>query len=54
MKKRFGLLVLFVFSLFALSFTACGSSSSGADELVDECLDNPALPNCQEEAQPEE
>ena len=35
MKKRFGLLVLFVFSLFALSFTACGSSSSGADELVE-------------------
>ncbi|MBP5248115.1 MAG: hypothetical protein J6Z31_09710 [Fibrobacter sp.] len=49
MKKRFSLFVLFALSLFALSFTACGSTSSTEDEVVDECLDNPTLPNCVDE-----
>jgi len=54
MKKKFSLFVLFALSLLALSFSACGSSSSAEDEIVDECIDNPNSPNCQEDNLSEE
>ncbi len=54
MKKRISLFVLFAFSLLALSFSACGSSSSAEDEVVDECIDHPTSPSCVEDDQPTE
>ncbi|MCR5029285.1 MAG: hypothetical protein K6A31_08530 [Fibrobacter sp.] len=47
MKKRFGLFVFALLALFASVLTACGSSSTEAeDEISDECTVDPGSLNC--------
>lgn len=48
MKSKFPIIGFFAALSFALSVSACSSSSSGTDaqDSTDECLENPSSPNC--------
>ena len=54
MKKRFGLFVFALLALFASVLTACGSSSTEAEnDITDECTVDPGSINCIDNTKPD-